>query len=102
MGKRSKAFTVVHVETPNNKKHQACGLIDKLKRQGVIVPTTPDKYLAFAHFVTNQDGQTLRLVTNFTEINKLTRRIPHGYPMAQELRNALKPGTTLLMQVDCM
>ena len=78
-------------KTPLHKRRQASQLIEDLKAQGIIEPTIPDKWLTPAHFVMKQDGESLRLVTDFTGVNKLTRRIPHGYPTGQQLRDAIKP-----------
>ena len=72
-------------KTPLHKRRQASQLIEDLKAQGVIELTEPDKWLAPGHFVTKQDVETLHLVTDFSGINKVTRRIPHGYPTGQQL-----------------
>ena len=78
-------------KTPLHKKKQASQLIEKLKVQGVVEDATPDRYLAPAHFVEKGDSGKLRLVTDYKGINPQTRRVPHGYPTMQELRDSIDP-----------
>ena len=68
----------------------------------MVEDDTPDRYLAPAHFVEKGDSGKLRLVTDYKGINPQTRRIPHGYPTMQELRDSIDPEAKRFLRLDCV
>ena len=70
---------------PESKKTVA-ELIDR----GVITPVDePTTWCSPAFFVPKADGKRVRLVTNFTALNKFVRRPTHPFPSTREIIEAI-------------
>ena len=87
-----KPYHAVTARRPPKAREAACkNLIEELTKSGVIVPATgPTPWCSPSHFVDKPGGQgKVRLVTNFTMLNREVKRPVHGFSTAQEIRQGI-------------
>ena len=70
---------------------------------GVITPVNePTTWCSPAFFVPKADGKWVRLVTDFTALNKFVRRPTHPFPSTREIIEAIPPDTKLFCKLDAV
>ena len=83
---------------PESKKTVA-ELIDR----GVITPVNePTTWCSPAFFVPKADGKRVRLITDFTALNKFVRRPTHPFPSTWEIIEAIPPYAKLFCKLDAV
>ena len=83
---------------PESKKTVA-ELIDRKVIAPVDEPTT---WCSPAFFILKADGKCVRLVTDFTALNKFVRRPTHPFPSTREIIEAIPPEEKLFCKLDAV
>ena len=69
----------------------------------MIVPGEEStKWCSPAFFVSKADGKRVRLVTDFTALNKFVQRPTHPFPSTREINEAILPDTKLFYKLDAV
>ena len=77
-------------------------LVRKLLKEGVIARVdTPTEWCAPAFFVKKPSGG-LRLVTDFTGLNRRVKRPVHPFPAPQDIISGLSPSSTVFAKLDAL
>ncbi len=75
-------------------------LLDRLLADGIIVRVDePTEWISPAHFVPKPDGSA-RLVTDFTDLNKLVLRPVHPFPSTRDIIQNLDSKATVFAKLD--
>jgi len=88
-------------ELPVHWQVPATELIDELIRSDIIervVDETPE-WISPAFFVAKPNGK-VRLVTNFTRLNRYVKRPVHTFPCADEIRQRIPAGSRFFAKLD--
>ena len=76
-------------------------LIKELLDGGIIEPVDyPTTWCAPAHFVPKGDTGRVRLVTDFTGLNKFVKRPVHPFPTGQEILRGIQPSSKFFAKLD--
>ena len=89
---------------PPNLEEKAKLAVDELLQAGVIRALDPGEFTEWtspASFVPKSNGK-LRLVTDFTRINKFIDRPIHLFPSAQKITRQIKPGSKVFAKLNCV
>ena len=82
-------------------RKQADSMIDDMIKEGIIYETTePSEWCSPGFFVEKQDRKSLRFVTDFSQLNKAVRRIPHPFMSVQEIIQHLPKGALYFATMD--
>ena len=77
--------------------------ITELLERKVITPVVePTTWCSPAVFVSKADGKRVRLVTDFTALNKFVRRPTHPFPSNREIIEAMPPDVRLFCKLDAV
>ena len=77
-------------------------LVNKLLREGVIARVdTPTEWCAPAFFV-KKPSSGLRLVTDFTSLNRHVKHLIHPFPAPQDIISSLSPKLTVFTKLDAL
>ena len=97
-----------HVTTckqiPQHYQETADKLVDKLLRDEVIEPVPIDEtseWISPAFFVPKEGGKAgVRLVTDFTQLNKAIKRPVHPFPSANDITRKIQAETKFFAKMD--
>ena len=99
-GEKKPFRIVTSRQTPLHWKEKAEKVVAKLLRERVItVHEEPTEWCAPGFFVVKKNGD-LRLVVDFTGLNKYIRRPIHTLPSTQDIISGLDPGSKVFMKLD--
>ena len=85
-----------------HKQEEAKKTLEKLISNGIIVKTNePTEWISPAHFVPKSDG-SLRLVTDFSALNKWIERPVTPFPSASEIIEAIPAGSRYFASLDAI
>ena len=91
-------------ETPLHMVEEANKLIDKLVKDKVIEPVPIDEisdWISPAFFVPKEGGKAgVRLVTDFTQLNKYVKRPVHPFPSANDIAKKISPKARFFCKMD--
>ena len=90
-------------QVPEHYGQAADELIDKLLKDGIIEEVPLDEiseWISPAHFVPKDGGKGVRLVTDFTRLNKYIRRPVHPFPSSNDITRRIKAGTQFFAKLD--
>ena len=88
---------------PIHMKQEADKTLQKYIDEQIIVPVDhPTTWLSPAFWVGKADKKSVRLVTDFSHINKYIERNTHAFAAATECIQAIPKGTTLFCSCDCL
>ena len=77
--------------------------VTELLDRGVITPVNEaTTWCSPAFFVPKADGRRVRLVTDFTGLNKFVRRPTHPFPSTREIIEAIPPEAKLFCKLDAV
>ena len=77
--------------------------VNELIERGVITPVEEaTTWCSPAFFVPKADGRRVRLVTDFTGLNKYVRRPTHPFPSTREIIEAIPPEAKLFCKIDAV
>ena len=86
---------------PLHHRESADKVIKKLIDSGVIEPVTwPTEWCSPAHFVPKAGTTEVRLVTDFTRLNKYVRRPVHPFQTGAEILRQIKPTSKFFCKLD--
>ena len=78
-------------------------IVQDLVKARVIEPESePTEWCAPAFFVPKGDGLRVRLVTNYTKLNRYVRRPVHPFPSVKEIVQAVPAGTKYFAKMDAL
>ena len=103
-----KPYKCVNVRnTPLAYQAEADKMIQDLLDNGVIVrETEPNDWCAPAHFLRKPDSEPgnlrLRLVTDYTRLNKQVKRPEHIFPTIEQVRQEIKPNARWFCSLDML
>ena len=96
-------YTNMHHHGKESTKHyepESEKSVTELIEQKVIAPVDkPTTWCSPAFFVLEADGKRVRLVTDFTALNKFVRRPTHPFPSAREIIEAIPPDAKLFCKL---
>ena len=76
-------------------------VVTDLIQANVISPVTePTEWCAPAFFVPKADGKKVRLVTDYTKLNKFVKRPVHPFPSVKEIVQSIPAGTRYFSKMD--
>ena len=88
-------------QVPCHLREKADALVQKLMQAGVLAPVDiPTDWISPGHFVPKPNGD-VRLVTDYTKLNKYVKRPVHPFPSTKDILQSLSPDTKLFAKVDC-
>ena len=95
-------FTSAH-RVPLRYKEEAEKTVNELVKKGVIVPAneTTDCFSP-AFFVSKADKIRVRLVTDYTELNKHVKQPIHPYSITQEILQAVPKEAKVFAKLDAV
>ena len=88
---------------PIHYQEEAMELINSLIKDGIIqeVHDETTDWVSPAFFVPKPNGK-LRLVTDFTHLNRYIKRPVHPFPYAQDIMKNIPPGTKVFAKLDAL
>ena len=87
---------------PVHHQDEAAKMIKEMIKNGIIKEQKdPTAWLSPAHFVLKKSGK-LRLVLDFTKLNREIMRPTHPFPLAADIVASLKVGAKYFASVDCV
>ena len=87
---------------PIHMQDAARKLVKELQEAGIIVPVSqPTEWCSPAHFVPKPNGK-VRLVTDYTVLNKTINRPVHPFLSAKDLMLRIKPTSKVFAKVDAI
>ena len=90
-------------QIPLHLREKAEELIQNAIEDGVIVPVNePSEWISPAHFVPKPHGRGVRMVTDYTTLNKYVQRPVHPFPSAADIFNSLDPTATIFCTLDAV
>ena len=88
---------------PKHYKPESKKTIKELIERQVIAPVKePTTWCSPAFFIPKADGKRVRLVTDFTALNKFVRRPTHPFPSTREIIEAIPPEAKLFCKLDAV
>ena len=99
--------TPVHVRAPRKVpirfEEEANSTIAELLRKGVIKKVEdPTPWCSPAFFVPKPDNVRVRLVTDYTALNKFVNRPIHPFPSSREIMQSVAPGSCVFAKLDAV
>ena len=96
--------TLTARQIPLHFKKEAEAVISDLIENGIITRVEkPTKWISPAHFVPKEGGKGgVRLVTDFTKLNKFVRRPVHPFPSTVDILRAIGPDAKLFAKLDAV
>jgi len=91
-------------QVPLHWTEEANKIIEKAVSDGVIEPVTePTKWISPAFFVPKEGGKNgLRLVTDFTQLNKFVERPVHPFPSAMDILRNISSDSKFFCKMDAI
>ena len=90
-------------QVPLHLQEDAEALVQQLLDGGVIVPVhEPTEWISPAHFVPKPAGSGVRLVTDYTQLNKYVQRPVHPFPSTQDIIRNIKPTDVVFAKMDAV
>ena len=90
-------------QVPLRYQGEATSTVNSLLESGVIVrETEPTEWCSPAFFVPKADGKRLRLVTDFTKINRYVKRPVHPFPCVQQIIQDIPCGMGYFAKLDAI
>ena len=81
----------------------AADVIDGLMEKGVIARVdTPTAWCSPGFFVPKPDGKSVRLVTDYTKLNKFVKRPVHPFPSSKEIIQSIPSSATIFATLDAV
>ena len=77
-------------------------ITELLERQVIAPVDEPTTWCSPAFFVPKADGKRVRLVTDFTSLNKFVLRPTHPFPSTREIIEAIPPDAKLFCKLDAV
>ena len=79
------------------------GLLTYLLKKKVITKVeTPTDWCSPAFFVAKKDSNKVRMVTDFTNLNKYVKRPVHPFPSSEEIMQAVPPDAKFFAKMDAV
>ena len=89
-------------QVPLHMQKGADELITKLVKEGIIAPVEePTDWISPGHFVPKPNGG-VRLVTDFTQLNKFVKRPVHPFPSTKDIIQSLDPTARVFAKMDAI
>ena len=90
-------------KVPLHWEQEARDLINQLVREGIVEPVNDDKcdWISPAFFVPKSNGK-IRLVTDFTYLNKHIKRPVHPFPSASEIMQRIPANARVFAKLDAV
>ena len=91
--------------TPVHLQEDADALIAKLLAEDIIEPVPLDEisdWISPAFFVPKDGGKGVRLVTDFTQLNRYVKRSVHPFPTAAEIAKGIAPNAKFFAKLDAV
>ena len=86
---------------PRALQDKADKLLRQLERSGVISRVFwPTPWASLAMFCPKPNSDKVRMVTDFTKLNKRVKRYVHGSPTAKQIRERFKPSSRFFAALD--
>ena len=99
-------FATTTKPLPTHYEEQAKTLVDKLVKDGVVEEVPLDEicpWISPAFFVPKEGGKAgLRLVTDFTHLNRYVQRPVHPFPSAGDIARGISPGSNWFCKMDAV
>ena len=73
-----------------------------IKAQVIVPESEPTEWCAPAFFVPKGDGVRVRLVTDYTKLNRYVSRPVHPFPSVKEIVQAVPAGTKYFAKMDAL
>ena len=90
-------------QVPLRFQNEADATILKLLKAGVIIRVDgPEPWCAPAFFVPKGDGISVRMVTDFTHINRFVIRPVYPFPSVQDIVQCIPAGTAFFAKMDAI
>ena len=87
---------------PIHWQEQAEKEIHRLVNNGILAKVEmPTEWISPSFFVAKPNGQ-IRLVTDFTKLNKHVQRPVHPFPSPQEIVSSIDPSSKVFAKLDCV
>ena len=88
---------------PKHYEPESKKTITELLERKVIAPVEkPTTWCSPVFFVPKADGKRVRLVTDFTVLNKFVQRPTHPFPSTREIIEAIPPDAKLFCKLDAV
>jgi len=89
-------------QVPLHLREAADKLVESLVSDGILVPVEePTDWISPGHFVPKPNGG-VRLVTDYTQLNKVVKRPVHPFPCTREILQQLDSGSTVFAKMDAV
>jgi len=96
-----RVFTAKRI--PIHLQNDADKLRDNLLKAGIIKRVDePTDWISPAKFLPKPNGKGVRLVTDFTHLNRAVRRPVHPFPSAQDIVRMVRPGSRVFAKLDAI
>ena len=76
--------------------------MDLVKAEVIEPESDPTECCALAFFVPKGDGLRVRLVTDYTKLNRYVRWPVHPFPLVKEIVQAVPAGTKVFAKMDAL
>ena len=77
-------------------------VMDLIKAQVIVPESKPTEWCAPAFFVPEGDGVRVRLVTDYTKLNRYFRRPVYPFPSVKDIVQAVPVGTKYFSKMDAL
>ena len=89
-------------QVPLHQVKEAEALISDLEKKKIIAPVAvPTDWVSSAFFVPKPNGK-VRLVTDYTDLNKYVRRPVHPFPSAREILQNIQADSKVFLKIDAV
>ena len=75
---------------------------DLINARAIAPVSEPTEWCAPAFFVPKADGEKVRLVTDYTKLNKFVKRPVHPFPSVKEIVQSIPAGTRYFAKLDAV
>ena len=75
---------------------------DHVKLDVIAPEEEPTEWCSLAFFVPQPDGKRVRLVTDFTKLNKYVQRPAHPFPSVQDIVQSIPAGSNFFAKMDAI
>ena len=90
-------------QVPLHLRKDADTLVQSLLDGGIIVPVTePTDWISPGHFVPKPNGTGVRLVTDYTALNRFVRRPVHPFPSTRDILQSLSANAKVYAKMDAV
>ena len=90
-------------KVPIRYEEEAEATVDELSKKGVIARvTTPTEWCSPAFFVPKPDGKRVRLVTDYTALNKFVDRPTHPFPSSRDIMQSISADAKVFCKMDAV